>query len=392
MIEDLFSELKRYAGFSDEDARMLHKSWPSFKGGIPAVIDAFYGRLSSHDGTRQVLEEEPGRVDRLRLSLRRWLEELFSGVYDDGYYARRCQIGRVHVRVGLPQHYMFTAMSVVRQEFARLAAQAGLPDERRTMVALNKLLDIELAIMNETYREDYVGQVQSAQRLHFEQRLSASEHLATIGQLAASLAHEIKNPLAGISGAIQVLRTELGDDHSQREMMDEALRQIDRLDAAVRDLLLYARPQQPATKREDLNRILAHSMILLRQEPAFRSVRVRVAEMEKQVWVRVDEAQMKQVIMNLLINAAHACEVDGEIECAASRFGDAVRLIVRDSGCGIESSTLSRVFEPFFTTKARGTGLGLAICQRIVESHEGRIGIESAPGQGTVVTIELPAA
>lgn len=392
MAEALFSEMKAFVGFSEADAAALKSVKSQITPVLSDIVVGFYDQLLKNQGTRNVLLEGPGRLARLRVFLLEWLEQLFCGCYDFAYYETRARIGRTHVRVDLPQHYMFTAMSYIRLSLVRVIRGFGLENEMQVLGALHKLLDIELAIMNDTYREDYVDRIQAAERVQFEQRISESEHLATIGQLAASLAHEIKNPLAGISGAIQVLGAEMEDGHAHKEIIAEALRQIDRLDAAVRDLLLYARPQQPALQREDLGQILAHALILLRQEPAFRGLRVRCEGITMPHWVHVDGAQVKQVIVNLMINAAHACEEGGEIECRIESVSDSVRLVVEDTGCGIRPDVLTRVFEPFFTTKARGTGLGLAICRRIVEVHNGRIEIQSVPGRGTRVIVELPRA
>ena len=392
MAGDLFAEMKRYVGFTEADARTLADVRSRISPYLPEVVDRFYTALLADPSARAVLEADPDRLPRLRVYLREWLEMLFCGVYETAYYEHRCRIGRTHVRVDLPQHYMFTAMNIIRIKLSERLRAFQLPNACEALNALHKLLDLELAIMNETYREDYVDRIQSIERLEFEQRISESEHLATIGQLAASLAHEIKNPLAGISGAIQVLGAELNDGHPHKEIIAEALRQIDRLDAAVRDLLLYARPKQPSLRREDVSQIVAHALILLRQEPAFLPVRVRCEGLTEQHWALVDETQIKQVITNLMINAAHACEDGGSVECRISKHGDKVRLVIEDDGVGMQPHVLARAFEPFYTTKARGTGLGLAICRRIVETHQGTIEVESEPGMGTRVTIELPGA
>ncbi len=392
MALDLFVEMKRYVGFTDADASALAGLRSQIRPHLPKVVDTFYTALLADPAAKAVLDEEPNRLPRLRGFLRDWLDMLFCGAYDHDYFQQRCKIGRTHVRVDLPQHYMFTAMNVIRTSLTATLACLKLRNEAAALMALHKLLDLELAIMNETYREDFVNRIQSIERHEFEQRISETEHLATIGQLAASLAHEIKNPLAGISGAIQVLGAELDEDHPHKEIITEALRQIDRLDAAVRDLLLYSRPQQPGLHREDVSQIVAHALILLRQEPAFRQVPVRCEGITEQHWASVDEAQIQQVISNLMINAAHACEVGGAVACRISTEGDKVRLVIEDDGIGMTPQILSRAFEPFYTTKARGTGLGLAICRRIIETHQGTIRVESEAGKGTRVTIELPRA
>lgn len=400
MSNELFREMKSYLQFGESDAAALADIRSRIAPQLSDVVDHFYARLLQQPGASAVFRGHGGdestaqaTMARLRSTLLVWLDELFSGTYDEAYYESRCRIGRTHVRVELPQHYMFMAMNVIRLELNGRIRKLALPDpiQGATLRALHKLLDLELAIMNQTYREDLVRQMQDLERAHYEQRISEAEHLATIGQLAASLAHEIKNPLAGISGAIQVLGAGMATNHPHREIIAESLRQIDRLDAAVRDLLIYARPKPPEKSRVDLCELIGHALVLLREEPAFRDVRVMCENMEASCTVQADEAQMHQVVSNLLLNAAHACERGGTIRCRIDEADALVRLTIEDNGCGMASDVLVRVFEPFYTTKARGTGLGLSICKRIVEAHRGAMDIESKIGKGTRVTVEIPA-
>lgn len=392
MTGELFLQLQRYVGFTQRDRAALASAHDHILPELPAVVEEFYATIARDPEAQAVLDAGEERMERLRGFLVLWLKQLFCGEYDFEYVDQRSRIGRTHVRVDLPQHYMFSAMSVIRRELVRVIEASSMRNKGEVISALHKLLDLELAVMNDSFREDYVDRIQAVERIQFERRLGESEHLATIGQVAASLAHEIKNPLAGISGAIQVLGSELEDNHPHKEIIEEALRQIDRLDAAVKDLLLYARPQNPTITRCDLSEILAESMILLRQEPAFEKVKIRCDGLSEKHWVSVDGPQVKQVITNIMINAAHACEGAGLIECELVPKSGIVQLIITDNGAGIRPEILARVFEPFFTTKARGTGLGLAICRRIIEAHQGMISIESRHQKGTRVTVELPKA
>lgn len=391
MSESLFEQMKEYVGFDAADARILAGLLEPLRPLLPAVVELFYARLERDPGARTVLYENPERVAALRQALLLWMTELFSGRYDHAYYERRRNIGRVHVRVELPQHYMFTAMSIVRLALAAKIEALEISDLARALSALHKLLDLELAIMNQTYREDLVTRMQAIEHAQFEQRISESEHLATIGQLAASLAHEIKNPLAGISGALQVLGSQLPRSHPHKEIIDEALSQIDRLDAAVKDLLIFARPKPPTTAPTNLSEVVAATLTLLREEPAFRRVQVRCDGLDEAHRALADATQMQQVVTNVLLNAAHACEDGGEIDIRIIPRQRAVLLTIEDKGIGMSPDVLSRAFEPFYTTKARGTGLGLSICKRIIEAHHGTLEIKSRVGWGTRVTIELPA-
>jgi signal transduction histidine kinase len=391
MANELFDDMKAYIGFGAADAHLLAELSQPLCSALPAVIDEFYRVIFQNPNAAAILGEDPSTPQRLRGLLLNWLRELFSGRYDDAYFDSRSRIGRTHVRVELPQHYMFTGMTVIRLGLMRAIQKLGPPFNTPAHVsAVHKILDLELAIMNQSYREVLVHRIQEMQQADFEARISESEHLATIGQLAASLAHEIKNPLAGISGAIQVLGSGLQLGHPHKEIISETLKQIDRLDSAVKDLLIYARPKAPEKAPHDLGDIISRSLMILREEPAFRTLRVHSDGMGRGHVLTVDAAQIQQVITNLLLNAAHACERGGEIYCRVGRYDGGMRIVVEDTGVGIPSAILAKVFEPFYTTKARGTGLGLSICKRIVESHSGILEIDSRPGKGTRVTVKLP--
>ncbi|MFH1418625.1 MAG: ATP-binding protein [Planctomycetota bacterium] len=383
--------MKSYVSFGKSDANALRALRDSLAPTFPELFDLFSDMLARHPNVYKALRGPNAPSEYFRQTLLAWFEGLFSGNYDEEYCRQRCEIGRRHVRMELPPHYVFTAMNIVRVALLKKLQALQVPDGAAKSAAVNKILDIELALMNEAYLQDYVHRIKEQEQAQYEQRLSESEHLASVGQLAASLAHEIKNPLAGISGAIQVLGSGLEAGHPHKEIITEALKQIDRLDAAVKDLLVYARPKPPATKLQSLDTIVERVLILLRQEPAFRSVRVHCAGLDSEHQVLVDEIQMQQVITNLLLNAAHACEDGGDITCRIRPLQSSIRIIVEDNGKGMPTDVLNRAFEPFFTTKARGTGLGLPICKRIVEAHGGAIDIQSVVSKGTRVTVEIPS-
>ncbi|MFQ5429038.1 MAG: ATP-binding protein [Phycisphaerae bacterium] len=390
MSADLFRSMKAYVGFAEEDARTLadlkHLLRPCFRG----IVTKFYEAVARDPCARTILQARPGRREGLEQTLWVWLNELFSGRYGEAYFENRCTIGRMHVQVELPQHYMFTAMNVIRLMLEERILALDPQTAPRRLAALHKILDLELAIMNETYREDLIRHMKIAEHTEYEAKLSASEHLAAVGQLAASLAHEIKNPLAGISGAIQILGAGLAGDHPHKEIITEVLNQIDRLDAAVKDVLVYARPKPPDPARVNLGRALERALLLFRAQPAFRGVNVTCEDLSGEYIVEVDETQIQQVFANLILNAAHACESGGRIFCRIGREDGRVRVTIEDDGIGIPEEILPRVFEPFFTTKAKGTGLGLPICRRIIEAHHGTLELQSEAGGGTRVTVLLP--
>jgi signal transduction histidine kinase len=389
--ETLSAELKRYIGFDGEDAAHLRSLAPLVKPHLPAVVDRFYREIQRHPGARHVLGRDRQRIERTRGKLTAWLRSLFSRSYDAPSVQRGMQIGRVHAELQLPQHYMFAAIEVIRQELQSVIRAAELPDAESKLSSLQKLLVLETAAVLEGYTEALSEQVREKERSAVQERLTRAEHLAEIGQLAASLAHEIKNPLAGISGAIQVIRDLTEPDAPHRPILAEILRQISRLDQTVKDLLVYARPMPPRFDRCNLNRLVERAMNVLRREPAVQRVRFEHRTDHRPLpSVEADENQIEQLLMNLVLNAADASRDGGLVTLTTAPTAQGVQLEVEDQGHGMDEETCQRALEPFFTTKSRGTGLGLPICQRIVESHHGTLTIQSTLGRGTAVGVHLP--
>jgi signal transduction histidine kinase len=284
------------------------------------------------------------------------------------------------------------AGAMARVQVGDLAARADLgpPDELgRLAVSFNAMVD------------RLSGAREEIEAYH-RQRLARAERLATLGELAASLAHEIKNPLAGIAGAVRVMADELPASDQRKEIMEEILDQVHRLDKTVHDLLAFARPATPALASCDIHQVLDRVLVLLAQDPAAKNVRISRAYEAGLPPVHADGKQLGQVFLNLLLNAVQAMPDGGRITlrtALGSGNGPAgqgasarrtVELWVTDTGPGIPAHLASEVFAPFFTTKPRGAGLGLSICRRIVEDHGGRIDVESPPGEGATFRVVLP--
>ncbi|MBI3273083.1 MAG: GAF domain-containing protein [Planctomycetes bacterium] len=223
-----------------------------------------------------------------------------------------------------------------------------------------------------------------------QEALVSSARLAAVGEMAASIAHEIKNPLAGISGAIQVMRDGLDPGHPHREIMKEVLAQVHRLDQTVRDLLAFSRPSRPSKVPLDLAAVVARIRPILEGDPALSGLVVEAAALDALGPVDADPHLVEDVLFNLLTNAAHAMPGGGAVTISGTALPHAVEIHVLDRGCGLSADVRGRLFRPFFTTKVRGTGLGLAICQKIMEAHGGAIRAENAPEGGTVVTLTFP--
>jgi len=223
-------------------------------------------------------------------------------------------------------------------------------------------------------------------------RLAHVDRLAHLGELSAGLAHEIKNPLAGIQGALEILRDDAGSDEERVRLYDEMLGELKRVNTILQRLLESGRPAPLRLVATDCATLVRETVELL--APPLRRKQIQLeAEVSSDLPVeRIDPAKIRQVLVNLIHNAAEAMNGSGHIRVRASRFPDGRGVVVSvgDDGPGIPSENLARIFQPFFTTKYTGTGLGLAISKSIVEQHGGRIEVDSEPNRGTTMYVFLP--
>jgi two-component system sensor histidine kinase PilS (NtrC family) len=223
-----------------------------------------------------------------------------------------------------------------------------------------------------------------------EAHVKRVEKMAGVGEMAAGLAHEIKNPLAGLAGAIQLLREEIRYDPDHDRLMQIILREADRLSALVGNFLLYAKPPVGQSEPIDLHRALRETVELFGKKGTLNGRVSTTLKAEPGIWVGMDPGHLRQVLWNLLINAADAIEGPGRIRVELSAGKDrSACLKIADSGGGMPPETLASIFDPFFTTKANGTGLGLSIVHRILEAYDCRLDVESAPGQGTTFSLHF---
>lgn len=224
-------------------------------------------------------------------------------------------------------------------------------------------------------------------RVALEERLRDQSALAKLGEMAAMIAHEVKNPLAGIRGAVQVIGGRMPDDNTDAGMMKEIVRRIDSLDAMMKDLLLFARPPKPKRMPTEIVALLRTTAGLLKEDAGARDIQVDIKGLAPPV--PADGEMLKMVFHNLLINGAHAMDGRGRIRVNVTTENATCQIAVSDDGPGIPLDVQEKVFT-FFTTKRRGTGLGLPTARRFIEAHDGRITIQSPPSGGTTVTVQLP--
>ena len=227
-------------------------------------------------------------------------------------------------------------------------------------------------------------------RKRSEDRVREQAALARLGEMAAVVAHEVKNPLAAIKGALQVIGGRMPVESRDRGVITEIVARVDSLNDIVEDLLVFARPREPQFALAALTELVEDTAALLRKDPAHASLTLTVSGARPTV--KLDVEQMRVVFLNLLLNAAQAGGAGGHVAVTVSVGADpaAASVAIADDGPGIPPDVRPKIFEPFFTTKHRGTGLGLPTARRVVERHDGTIGVECPPGGGTVVTVTLP--
>ncbi len=226
------------------------------------------------------------------------------------------------------------------------------------------------------------------ERKRSETLLREQAALARLGEMAAVVAHEVKNPLAGIRGALQVIGGRMPDDSRDRTVVGDIVDRLDALNEIVQDLLVFARPREPELASVPLDALLQSIAALLRKDPAHADAVVEITGTP--VTINADAEQLQIILVNLMLNAAQATEGAGRIRVNVASSNGLCRIAIADDGSGIPPEVRERVFEPFFTTKHRGTGLGLPTAKRIVERHHGTIVIDCPAEGGTVVTVTLP--
>ena len=228
-----------------------------------------------------------------------------------------------------------------------------------------------------------------------ESKLEKSKNLALIGEMAAGLAHEIRNPLSAITGSIELLKQELQSDGTDRRLMEIILRGKDQLESFARDFLLLSRPIPVVREPVDINQVVQEVLDFIKLNKDW-AVKIKILkDLADDVVALANKEQVRQIVNNLVINAIHAMEEGGvlSIETKTVTLDDQkeyAEIVISDTGCGIEEKDLQRIFEPFFTKKAKGTGLGLSIVNHIVDGYEGKINMESYVNQGTTCTVYLP--
>ncbi|MCI0464188.1 MAG: protoglobin domain-containing protein [Gemmataceae bacterium] len=375
-----YQELQQYVGWTEDDARRVHSVGELLAPHFGPLVDDFYNVIQQHPEAARVITGGQAQIERLKGTLLGWVRELFSGHYDRDYVAGRWRVGRRHVEIGLNQVYTNVALSRLRSGLTRTlqGRWRGDPEELKAIVrSLNTLLDLDLAVIEDAYQEEYTS------------RQQRSERLAAIGQVAGGVAHELRNPLNVVKTSVYYL---LNARNPSPEKKAEHLQRIERhvvlADGVITALSNFARMPLPNLSPFPVGRCVREAVEI---NPLPPSVEVTIDCPDELPPGLGDTDQLRIVFGNLIRNAREAMPSGGRLAIAGRAAGDHVEVSVTDTGVGIPPDLLSRVMEPLYSTKARGLGLGLAIARSILEKNRGSLSVASEPGRGTTFTVRLPA-
>ena len=379
--ETRIEELKRYAGFGEQDALLLLAIRAATGPAFAALAEEFCERIREHATAGEMDVDEP-QIRALSASLELWVAGMCGGVYDEGYYERTEQAGRAQCRMGYPQHRLLTGMARLRISLLRIV-DAHLKEEAApTREALNRILDIDLAIILEAYRVT-------------EARARHAEKLSAFGNLAAGLAHEIRNPLNGALLHLVILERAIEAKAAEQDTLQAARvvsTQIKRVASMLTEFLELARPQPLQLQSVSLFYLFQQVIELTSARAEAAGLTVLRELPTGDVEFRADYDKLTQVLLNLVQNAIEAAHSSGGSVVLRGRVGGRCVLIeVEDDGSGLPIPAVP-IFDAFLSTKQGAAGLGLATAQRIVSDHRGTLEASSESGKTTfLLTLPLEA-
>ncbi len=225
----------------------------------------------------------------------------------------------------------------------------------------------------------------------YDKQIEKAEHLASIGELAAGLAHEIKNPIAGMKGALEIIRQKTDASDPKKEIFTEILLQIEKIHKITQDLLSYARPKEMNISLINPNICVENAIKLAKTQTNKKDIQFEFTPLENGTLALIDPDKIQEVMLNLMVNSIFAIQKRGKIKIELrEKQNIELEIVFSDDGIGIKQNNLQHIFTPFFTTRKRGTGLGLSISKKIIEAHRGTIEVKSEENKGTTFLIRLP--
>jgi signal transduction histidine kinase len=398
--------MKRYLSLQESDCILLRKLGPRMEKYLPEMAERFYAQTSHHPNAFRVFTGGSVQIARLKQTLQAWGRGLFCGAYDEAYAEERFQIGYRHVRIGLEQKYVISAMGIVRSFLSEcLSKEYPAGDERLAYAqALGKILDLDLNLMCESYFHATMEHLRLINKQLEQATLELADANRIKDEFLAQVSHELRTPLNSILGFTKLILDGLcRNADEERELLHDVYLSGQHLLSIVNDLLDIARFEagKMSLHLESINprHVLDSTLPLIAVQAAEKSLQLRDETLEINLpMVRADELRFRQVLLNLLSNAIKFTP-RGSITVRAHVHSPEgfLRLEVEDTGIGVALSEREAVFQKFVqagsgSTRPRdGTGLGLAIARRLVEMMDGQIGLESgAGGHGTRVWFTLP--
>jgi signal transduction histidine kinase len=284
--------------------------------------------------------------------------------------------------------YDFIAKPIIKDVLLNAVARAA---EKKRLTDEKRRLEHEI----KRYAEELETRVdeRTAELIETHKRLVTQERIAALGRAAAQVAHEVKNPLAGLLLYSLHLKSKSSNfSESQTYLVDKIVDTIKHLNSRVEQILGFARPVNLTLLSGDLNEIVTDVLELLRPQLTANKVEVRLSLNQEPAYAMLDQSSMRGALMNLILNAIEAMREGGTLSVAIDHTEQSLQLEIADTGLGISEEEAKKIFEPFYTTKEQGLGLGMPYAKKIIEQHDGTISLNSRPGEGTTITIALPAA
>ncbi|HEY7426853.1 MAG TPA: protoglobin domain-containing protein [Gemmataceae bacterium] len=373
-----YQELQAWVGWTDESARRVAAAAELLAPHLVTLVEDFYDEIDRHPNARKVITGGQAQINRLKGTLVQWLRELLGGRYDQKYVARRWQVGWRHVEIGLEQVYTNAAVSRLRRGLMQ-ALQDNWPGDLKqlqdTVRSLNKLLDLDLAIIEDAYQAEYAA------------RLQRSERLATIGQVAGGVAHELRNPLNVVKTSVYYL---LNARNASAEKKAEHLQRIEKhvmlADGVITALSNFAKLPVPNRVPFAVEKCVREA---LDANPLPDTIQLTLDCPSSLPPALADIEQIRIVFANLIRNAGEAMPQGGRLSVTARGVDDGIETTVADTGVGIPAEQLGHILEPLYSTKARGLGLGLSMARAILEKNGGSLRVASEPGRGSTFTVFL---
>ena len=375
-----YQELQAYVGWSEADAERVQAVSALLQPVLPTLVDDFYAEIGRHSQARTVITGGQAQIDRLKGSLLRWLQELLSGPYDRDYVVRRWRVGMRHVEIGLDQVYANVALSRMRSGLIQALGerwQASHDDLVATLKSLNRLIDLDLAEIEDAYQVEYLA------------RQQRSERMAAIGQVAGGVAHELRNPLNVVQTSVYYLLNARNlSPEKTAEHLQRIGQQVGVANGVITTLSNFAKMPVPNLVPISVERCVQEALEI---NPVGNNIEVTMDFPQRLPKALGDHDQLRIVFANLIRNARDAMGQGGRLVIRGSTSEAGMDVSFEDSGVGIDPDNLNRIMEPLYSTKARGLGLGLALSRAILDKNKGTLRAVSELGKGSTFTVRLTA-